>query len=256
MNRKDLVKKTIKFQDPNRIPLFIFNGDRNDSDIMQIDLERFYLGSKKNITEWGFEWDNPDPLLMGTPIKPPISKWDDFEYYKNYKKPNPFDKTRFNEVSEVIAKYGKDRYYMGSLYLTGFTIMSFLRGYCNLLEDIYINREKVEELAEMVFGIENDIIRQMKDYKFDGVSLWDDWGTQTNMIIKPDIWREIFKPKYREQFKLAHSYNLDVYFHTCGMVYDIIPDLIEIGVDMLNLGQPDINGIERIGRDFGGKICF
>jgi hypothetical protein len=49
---------------------------------------------------------------------------------------------------------------------------------------------------------------------------------------------------------------MDVYFHCCGQIYDIIPDLIEIGVDILNLNQPDLFGVEKLGRDFGGKVCF
>jgi uroporphyrinogen decarboxylase len=257
MGRKEQVKKAIHFGKPSYIPIFVFDGERNNSDIIQIDLEKFYLGPKKNLTEWGYEWDNMNPEIpMGAPINPPLASWDNFEYYKKYIKPDPFEKTRFSQVSEIKKQYGEDRYYMGSLYLTGFTIMSFLRGYCNYLEDLYLNRDKIEQLSDMVFGFENAIISQMAGYGFDGVSFWDDWGTQTNMIIDPKLWREIFKPKYIEQFKYVHDCGMDVFFHTCGVVKDIIPDLIEAGVDIINLGQPDLNGIEDTGREFGGKVCF
>jgi uroporphyrinogen decarboxylase len=256
MSSKEQVKKAIRMEGPEYVPLFIFDGERNDSDIIQIDCERFYMGEDKKMTEWGFKWDNLDPSIpMGAPSNPPIDSWDDFEKFK-LNKPNPFDKERFSKVSKIMAQYGPDRYYMGSLYLTGFTIMSYVRGFCDLMEDLYINRDKVEELADLVFGVENDIIRQMKDYGFDGVSLWDDWGTQENLLIRPELWREVFKPRYKQQVELAHKCGLDVFFHTCGYVYDIIPDLIEVGFDMLNLGQPDVNGIERVGENFGGKICF
>jgi hypothetical protein len=49
---------------------------------------------------------------------------------------------------------------------------------------------------------------------------------------------------------------MHVYFHCCGYIYDIIPDLIEIGVDILNLNQPELLGIENLARNFGGKVCF
>jgi uroporphyrinogen-III decarboxylase len=257
MNRREQVIKAIHFKKPDYIPIFIFDGEREDSDIIQIDLERFYLGPKKNITEWGYEWDNKRPdIPMGAPINPPISSWNDFKNFKKNIMPDAFDKNRFSQVEEIKKQYNSDRYYMGSLYLTGFTIMSFLRGFCNYLEDLYTNRDKVEELSDLVFGFENDIISQMPEYGFDGVSFWDDWGTQTNMFIDPKLWRKVFKPRYTEQFKHVHSCGLDVFFHTCGVVNEIIPDLIETGVDMLMLGQPDLNGIEEVGKEYGGKVCF
>jgi uroporphyrinogen decarboxylase len=55
---------------------------------------------------------------------------------------------------------------------------------------------------------------------------------------------------------LAHGLGLDVYFHCCGYYYDIIPDFIEIGVDLMNISQPNLYDIEKLGKDFGGKVCF
>ena len=55
---------------------------------------------------------------------------------------------------------------------------------------------------------------------------------------------------------MAHQCGLDLYFHCCGYIYDIIPDLIEIGLDILNPGQPNINNIKRMGDNFSGKMCF
>jgi len=49
---------------------------------------------------------------------------------------------------------------------------------------------------------------------------------------------------------------MHVYFHCCGYIYDIIQDLIDIGADILNLNQPDLLGIEKLSKDFGGKVCF
>ena len=75
-------------------------------------------------------------------------------------------------------------------------------------------------------------------------------------MIQPELWRQFFKERYREQFQLAHSLGMKVFFHSCGQVYDIIPDLIEIGTDLLNLNQPDLFGIEKLGQEFGGRVCF
>ncbi len=81
-------------------------------------------------------------------------------------------------------------------------------------------------------------------------------------MVAPDYWRRVFKPRYKEQFRIAHEHGLDVFFHSCGKVDEIVPDLIEVGVDMLNLGQPALNapdcksGIEHMGKLYAGKVCF
>jgi hypothetical protein len=252
MSRVEQVKKAIQRNNPDYVPVLFFNRDKEQSDIILIDVIRHFNGEKEDMSEWGFQWERYDNT-MGQPKVELIKDWSDFSGFIT---PDPYDKSRFTQVEAIRKQYGNDRYYMASLVLTGFTIMTFLRGFENTLSDFYENRSEIEKLADIVFGFEEEIIRQLKDYGFNGVAFYDDWGTQTNLIISPKMWREFFKPRYKRQFELAHKYGLDVYFHCCGYIYDIIPDLIEIGVDMLNLSQPNIFDIEKLGRDFGGKTCF
>jgi hypothetical protein len=108
----------------------------------------------------------------------------------------------------------------------------------------------------VVFEFETALIPHIKDVGFDGVAFYDDWGTQNNLIISPESWREMFKERYRQQFGLAHELGLDVYFHTCGFAESIIGDLIEVGVDMLNIAQPNLYDIRKLGAVYGGKVCF
>lgn len=91
---------------------------------------------------------------------------------------------------------------------------------------------------------------------FDAIIFGDDWGSQNSLLISPELWREIFKPRYKKQFELVKSFGMDVWFHSCGNIMSIIPDFIEIGVDVLNLNQPDIFGIDELAVKFGGKVCF
>lgn len=251
MTRKELVKRAIYFQKPERIPIFLYNKDQEDSDIVIIEVVKHWMGEKKDISEWGFKWVKHDET-MGQPKEPLIKDWDDFD---NMKIPDPYDKKRFYDVKETMERFG-DKYYLASLALSGFMIMTFLRGFSDTMEDLYFDKENIEKLADVVFGFEEEVIKQIKDYGFDGVAFFDDWGTQTNLIISPVIWREFFKPLYQKQFDLCHAYGLDVYFHCCGYIYEIIPDFIEIGVDMLNLSQPNIFDLEKLGNDFRGKVCF
>ena len=140
--------------------------------------------------------------------------------------------------------------------ITGFNLMTFIRGFDNVLTDLYLEPERLAELADRVFGFEEGIIEEYGNLGLDAVAFYDDWGTQNNLMVDPDMWRSFFKHRYQRQFQLAHDRGMHVYFHSCGYCYDIIADLIEIGADIFNFNQPNIFGIEQLGRDFGGKACF
>jgi uroporphyrinogen decarboxylase len=252
VGRLEQVKKAIHMQGPDYVPVLFFNKDREQSDLIMIDVVRHFMGQKKDMSEWGFRWERKDET-MGQPEEEVIKEWEDF---RTLKMPDAFDPGRFSKVEENRLMYGNDRYYLASLVLTGFSVMSFMRGFSNIMEDLYLEREYAEKLADAVFGFEENIIRQLKSYGFHGVAFFDDWGTQSNLLISPGLWREFFKPRYKKQFDLAHQSGLDVYFHCCGCICDIIPDFLEIGVDMLNISQPNLFDIEDIGREFGGKVCF
>ena len=252
MNRREQVKRAIKMQGPDYVPILYFNKDKEQSDLIMIDVVRHFMGPDSDRSEWGFQWDRKDET-MGQPIEELIKDWEDFA---RLTPPDPCDQERFAKVKETMALYGDDRYYLASLVLTGFTVMTFLRGFSNVMEDFYLERDNIEKLADMVFGFEEKIILQLKEYGFHGVSFFDDWGTQSNLLISPAMWREFFKPRYNRLFDIAHENGLDVYFHCCGAIREILPDFIEIGVDMMNVSQPNLFDIEELGRELGGKVCF
>ncbi len=114
MTRREQVKKAIRRQGPDYVPLFIFDGDRSDSDLIQIDVERFYLGPDKNVSEWGFTWASTDTRIpMGTPENPPIADWDDFERYRRSGKPDPADPwyTAWNVFQDRLGHFDGNLFY-------------------------------------------------------------------------------------------------------------------------------------------------
>lgn len=90
----------------------------------------------------------------------------------------------------------------------------------------------------------------------DGILLGSDWGSQKDLLMSPDIWRELIRPGEEREYKLIHDAGLDVWVHSCGDIQRIFPDLAEMGVDVLNPLQPECMDIERIKREFGDKIAF
>lgn len=255
MTRKETVKRAIHFQTPGRVPKFFFNGDLSRSDIVMVVCEDWAMGPNHNAVEWGFTWDikEGESSPMGVPHFTRIEDLDQLDDYIANCLPDVDRADRFRRLNDVEVG---DRYLLGSTFLSGFTVMMLLRGFENLMCDLYEEPEQVEKLAEAVFGFENKLIRRMSELGFDGVALFDDWGTQRSLFISPDMWREHFLPHYKKQFALAHSLGMDVFFHTCGAVYPIIGDLIDAGVDMLNLGQIGLNEPERLAREMKGRVCF
>ncbi len=253
MDGKELVKRAISFEDPERIPVQ-YPYDWGLSDIVNVEVTSNHLGADRKTSEWGFRWSHlENDLALGQPERPVIEAWSDL---KSYRAPDPLEAGRFDAMRAKKAELGAGKYYKANFVLSGFAVMSCLRGFSRVMEDLILERENVERLADVVFGFEEAVITGLKAAGFDSVGLADDWGTQQSLFISPALWREIFKPRYRRQIELAHSCGLDVYFHCCGYIYDIIPDFIDIGLDILNPGQPNINGIERMGADFSGRLCF
>jgi uroporphyrinogen-III decarboxylase len=109
---------------------------------------------------------------------------------------------------------------------------------------------------DLVIDWECEVLALAARRGFDGIHFADDWGTQSGLMISPGLWRELFKPRYRRQFARAHAVGLDVWFHCCGNFAAIADDFHEIGVDVLNVAQPNVVDIESVGRRLRGKQCF
>lgn len=96
--------------------------------------------------------------------------------------------------------------------------------------------------------------------RFDLDWLWtgDDVGSQQAMIMSPDCWREMIKPSLKKVFEVGKKHNLLLAYHSCGSIRPIIPDLIEIGLDVLNPIQGNCPGMDpyELKKEFGKDLAF
>jgi uroporphyrinogen decarboxylase len=249
--RRDEVFKAVDRAGPAYVPIYFVNRDQDQSDLVTIEVQHHFQGQGRDHSEWGFRWERLDDT-MGQPKSYLLQ---DEAAWGRLKPPELAVPERFREVPAFSQRYF-DRFRIASLGLSGFTTMWCLRGFDRLILDLVDQPDKADWLAEMVFGFEERLIAELSPYGFDAVSFYDDWGTQKGMIISPEHWRRVFKPRYAHQFELVHRLGLRVYFHCCGQIQPIIPDLIEVGVDILNLAQPNLYDIPELGRRFGGQVCF
>lgn len=144
---------------------------------------------------------------------------------------------------------------------TIFIISSYLRRMDQLLMDIASDAKLAHALIDRVGEICVELsrlnLRSIGD-RVEIFGMWDDFACQNNLFMDPERWREYFKPFYREIIADAEKYDLVVYFHCCGDLYDVIADLIEIGVDILDPVQTSARRmkLEHLKRDFGKDLCF
>lgn len=131
-----------------------------------------------------------------------------------------------------------------------------LRGFENMLMDPYQNNLEFCRLRDTVVEFNLGMIDQWVDRDVNGVFFSDDWGSQRGLLMNPDDWRRYYKPAYKIMFDRVRASGANVWMHLCGNVTAILPDLIDIGLSVLNPVQPQAMDVRRLSREFGGKICF
>jgi hypothetical protein len=200
---------------------------------------------------WGCVWYRTRDDFKGQVIRHPL---DDWSKLTSYQFPDPLNWPEFSFAEKVIKKYHGINYVL----VDGDTLwqrMFYLRGMKEIFVDIVRDREEVYVLRDKILEYILERVEKFAKMGADGIWFRDDWGTQYNLMIRPTVWRKIFKPAYQEMFKAVHDKDMHVFFHSDGMIKPIIGDLIEIGADVLNLQLPTMN-IFQLGQEFGGKACF
>ena len=120
--------------------------------------------------------------------------------------------------------------------------------------------EKLKILFEKHVAYTLAVAKRCIDHGADIIWTGDDWGTQQGMLISPEMWRAEIKPIVAKLWSGIKKHKDDVIIahHSCGAIAPIIPDLIEMGLDILNPIQPNVPGMEpsALAEKFGGKLSF
>ena len=199
--------------------------------------------------EYGVVWQTL-PENRGYPVTHPLQKPD----LSNYKFPEPEAPGRFAGVEDKISQH-KDKFvvaWCGDL----FERAHFLRGLDTILIDFYEHPKFVCDVLDGILNFILGLIEQLSSFQIDGIFLSDDYGHQGGLLMSPALWREFIKPRLRVIIQSIKNRGLYAFLHSCGNVSDIIPDLIEIGLDVLHPIQPEAMDIETLKREYGGQLTF
>jgi uroporphyrinogen decarboxylase len=166
------------------------------------------------------------------------------------------------EVSNLRAECEKWPAYpiLGGCY-EPFYLYCRMRGMEQALADLTENPALAEAAMERIYYIHDSVIRRSLDAVgglVDFIYVAEDLGTQNALLMSPTTFRRFIKPWLRKMIDLAHSFGVKVMHHDDGAIRPLLPELIEIGIDVLNPVQWRCAGMEREGlaRDFGKSIVF
>ncbi len=182
-----------------------------------------------------------------------------------WKLPDPEEKSRFESLGVRTKEKYKDTNYalIAGNPASLFYLATELRGYQKFMEDLIIDPQianiLVDKLLEWNIAFMDSYLNQIGKF-IEVVWLGDDWGTQLGPVISPDIFRKMFKPKYKRLIDAIKNITFaKICLHSCGSVLWAINDFVDIGIDILHPLQGDafeMNNPELIKKKFGNKIAF
>ncbi|MEI7552796.1 MAG: uroporphyrinogen decarboxylase family protein [Verrucomicrobiota bacterium] len=135
-----------------------------------------------------------------------------------------------------------------------FEQLQFIRGSENLYLDLADPPPELLAFMRQLHAFYCEVLEAWARTDVDALRMMDDWGSQRALLIAPRLWRELFKPMYRDYAQIAHAHGKKLFLHSDGHIAAIYPDLVEIGLDAVN-SQLFCMGIETLA-PFAGQITF
>ena len=207
------------------------------------------------VDAWGCAWEAAEDGVVGEVKHPPLADWSALRTYQPpWEIVRKADWDAVNRAQEANLA-GQKRFFCCFTHVRPFERMQFLRGSENLFLDLGYDSAEFHRLREMVHEFFLATLDGYARTDCDALSLMDDWGSQQSLLISPAMWRDVFKPMYKDYCDRIHGAGKKVFFHSDGHIFDIYEDLIEIGVDAVN-SQLFCMDIEAVARQFKGRITF
>lgn len=244
-------------------------------DQFDVDLRPVLLGAPENrpdretgpstfVDEWDVTWSQPEGghfINRGGPFadldEPTTADLDHYAW------PEPDDPGRFRTLRGRArsVQESTDCAVVLNLGVGPVHQCQFLRGYAEWLEDLLLRPAFAEGLLERVadfwIAVSTHALRDAGE-SVDLVWFGDDIGTQKSTLMRPELYRQRIKPYHRRMVESVKPFGKPVIYHSCGAIYPLIPDLIDVGIDVLNPVQVSAKGMEteRLKREYGSDLTF
>lgn len=168
----------------------------------------------------------------------------------------------FSALPDVIREInGEGRYHFRYRIGTVFELAWQLRGLDKFFMDLVLNPDMASYLLDRI----TEILCELADCALsaggeliDMVYFYDDVASNSSLLISKDMWNEFIRPRHEKIIAVAKKHDKSVMYHSDGAMRGLIPELLDMGIDVLNPIQPDAEGMELSGlkKDFGRRLCF
>jgi uroporphyrinogen decarboxylase len=221
----------------------------------------YYMDDKAYTDEWGVGW-TPQPYI--TPfggghyteiVHHPLV---DERAIGSYTPPDPNRPELYSDAEQMIRAFKDEYWIVGVTVTTIFETAWALRGLEQILVDMKMAPELANHLLDIPYSYHLAAAKKLVQMGVDMIWTGDDVGAQNRMLIAPKMWREYLKPRMANFIAELKAINpaLKVAYHTDGNIEAIIPELIEIGIDVLNPVQPASMDPAMIKEKYGDRLCF
>lgn len=221
----------------------------------------YYQDALEYTDEWGIGWRSVEyntPFGMGRYTEMTGHPLADARALSRYRPPDPARPELYHEADWVLHTFKDEYWIVGVTVTTIFETAWALRGYERLLSDFALDPDLAEQILEIPYQYHLYAAKKLVEMGVDMIWTGDDVGAQNAMLISPRMWRQFFKPRMASFIAELKAINpqVKVAYHTDGQIYPIIPDLIEIGLDVLNPIQPASMDPARLKKEYGDRLCF
>ena len=211
--------------------------------------------------EWGVVWKTIEYQTrfgMGKYTEPRGHPLADDHALNSYVPPDPERSELYHDAKQTLRDFKDEFWVVGVTPTTIFECAWALRGYEQLLIDMATDPGRANCVLDFPFFYHKSVTQALVRMGVDMIWLGDDVGGQASMLMSPKMWRTYLKPRMAELIGSLRAINpqIKIAYHTDGVVYPIIPELIEIGVDVLNPIQPMAMDPIKLKNDFGDVLCF
>lgn len=225
-------------------------------------------GYDKLIDEWGIEWWKPqDGGFYYDMRRHPLADVDTLEGLAQYRFPDPLDPGRYEGMAERADELMNRKhvaYVLGRNAPGIFEVALWMRGFENFFCDMVGNVKFAEGLLDTILEVKMKYWARVLELVGPNVlmvSEADDLASQNRCLVSPGLYRQLIKPRHTKLFsfiKQQARVPVKIFYHSCGAIASLIPDLIESGVDILNPVQVSAAGMDtrELKRQFGKDITF
>lgn len=273
MDSRRLVTQTLNFESPSRIPRHLWLlpwAEKRYPDYVK-KIRQLYpddivqapavyknplnlTGGKYQagvyVDEWGCKFVNMEDGLMGIVHEPLIKDWLDLDTFRTPEAALDIDTDAINRFCRATDKF----VYAGGI-VRPLERFQFLRTMEQSMTDVLFEEPGFVELLNRIHVHFCKEVEVWAKTEVDAIFLMDDWGTQHAMMLSPEVFRKYFKPMYREYCEIARHHGKYVFMHSDGNIAEILPELVEVGINALN-SQLFCMDMDRLSREVAGKITF